>query len=303
MSLLAVTGGTGFVGGHLLRHAPEAGHSLRALTRRDQPALPNASWVPGALGDDASLARLVDGADAVIHIAGAISARDREGFHEANVEGTEKLIEAAARAGVRRFVHVSSLAAREPGISDYGWSKALAEDAVRTSGLDWTIVRPPAVYGPGDRETLQLFAMARRGLVALPPAGRLSLIHVRDLVDLLLACLNAPQTIGQLYEPDDGTHKGLSHKDFALALGRAVGSRVRSVSLPGPLVKLGARFDRAVRGDNAKLTPDRARYFLHPDWVASDEAKPPETVWRPAILLENGLRDTARWYRERGWLR
>ena len=88
---------------------------------------------------------------------------------------------------MRRFIHVSSLSAREPALSDYGWSKAKSERLVAASGLDWTIIRPPAVYGPGDRETFELFKMARRGIVALPPRGRFSVIHVEDLCRLILA--------------------------------------------------------------------------------------------------------------------
>lgn len=303
MSVIAITGGTGFVGAHLIRMASDAGHGVRALTRRDQPPQPGVTWIDGSLSDRQALAALVAGADAVIHVAGAISASDRDGFHRINVSGTQAMIEAAHAADVSRFIHVSSLAAREPDLSNYGWSKAESEALVQTSGLDWTIVRPPAVYGPGDRETLSLFEMARRGWVALPPRGRLSLIHVRDLCDLLLACLNIDATIGKLYEPDDGTHNGLSHIEFARALGRAQDRIARPVSLPGMLVRAGARLDRLVRRGGAKLTPDRARYFCHPDWVADPQKQPDPAHWKPAILLDNGLRDTARWYREQGWLR
>jgi len=283
--------------------AIEAGHSVQALTRRDQPPQPGLRWTKGVLTDRIALAALVDGCDAVIHVAGAISAPDRDEFHRINVGGTQAMIDAARAASVTRFIHVSSLAAREPELSNYGRSKAESETLIRASELAWTIVRPPAVYGPGDRETLVLFEMARRGWVALPPHGRLSLIHVRDLCDLLLACLNNDATIGKLYEPDDGTHNGLSHVDFARALGHAQGRTARAVSLPGTLIRAGARLDRLIRRGGARLTPDRARYFCHPDWVADPEKQPDPAHWKPAILLDNGLRDTARWYREQGWLR
>lgn len=302
MSVLAITGATGFVGGHLLHRAVARGHGIRALMRRPQPDFQHVEWIAGALDDAESLATLARGADAVIHVAGMINAPSRAAFAECNVAGTERLIAAAKRAGVRRFVHVSSLAAREPAISDYGWSKNLSERVVEGSGLDWTIVRPPAVYGPGDRETLDLFRMAGRGFVLLPPRGRISLIHVADLADLLLACLDAPQTVGRIYEPDDGTHCGWSHEDFARALGRARGRKVRALSIPAPVMRLGARLDRAARRDKAKLTPDRARYFAHPDWVARPERHPPARLWSPKILTEKGLRDTAIWYAGEGWL-
>ena len=303
MNRIAITGGTGFVGGHQLDRALASGLQINALTRRVQPKRDGVTWVEGSLEDGDSLGRLMTGADAVVHVAGAISARGRDAFRAANLDGTERVIAAARANQVRRLVHVSSLAAREPGISDYGWSKALAEDAVRGSGLDWTIVRPPAVYGPGDRETLELFRMARRGFVLLPPRGRMSLIHVDDLARLLLACIEAPKSIGALYEPDDGTHNGLSHRQFAQTLGRAVGKRVTTLSMPGFALRIAARLDRLARRRRAKLTPDRARYFCHSDWTADPARMPPAALWTPAIPADEGLADTAAWYRAQGWLR
>ncbi|MGJ8537480.1 MAG: NAD-dependent epimerase/dehydratase family protein [Parasphingopyxis sp.] len=303
MSVYAVTGGTGFVGGRLLELAISAGHRVRALTRTERPACDGVDWVPGTLGDRENLHTLAQGADAVIHIAGAIRAADRTAFAAPNIQGTQNMIDAARRARVSRFIHISSLTAREPDVSDYGWSKAESEKIVQDSGLDWTILRPPAVYGPGDRETLELFSMARRGLVILPPKGRTSLIHVEDLCRLILATIASDATISAFYEPDDGTRNGLSHVEFAHALGRAVDRSVRAVSMPAPLVRLGARLDRLFRGENAKLTPDRARYFCHSDWVANPALTPPADMWLPSIPYEAGLADTARWYREQGWLR
>ncbi len=148
---IAITGATGFVGGHLIRAARERGYELRALTRGWRPPQDGIDWVEGALDRPEALHKLARGADAVVHIAGLINAPDRAGFAAVNVAGTAAMIDAARRAGVRRFVHISSLAAREPSLSDYGWSKAKAERLVAASGLDWTILRPPAVYGPGDR--------------------------------------------------------------------------------------------------------------------------------------------------------
>lgn len=302
MSVYAVTGGTGFVGGHLLELAIDAGHRIQALTRTERPYSDGIDWIPGALGNQESLHALAEGADAIIHIAGAIRASDRAGFAAPNIEGTQAVIEAARKAGVSRVIHVSSLTAREPDVSDYGWSKAESEKIVQDSGLDWTIIRPPAVYGPGDRETLELFAMARRRFVVLPPTGRTSLIHAQDLSRLMLASIDANAASGAIYEPDDGTPGGLSHTAFGKALGRAVGRPVMPLSIPAPLIRLGARADRLFRGENAKLTPDRARYFCHPDWVVNPALRPPADIWTPSIPYETGLADTANWYREQGWL-
>src|SRR5690606_636910 len=139
------------------------------------PACEGVEWVPGDLADRAALARLVAGADAVLHIAGVVNTPDPTGFHLGNVAGTEAVIEAAEAAGVRRLVFVSSLAAREPGLSAYGKSKRHAEEVVQTSGLDWTVVRPPAIYGPRDREILELFKAARWGVVPMPSEGSASI--------------------------------------------------------------------------------------------------------------------------------
>lgn len=299
---LAVTGGTGFVGSRLLGLAVETGHQVRALARRPMEPRGGVDWVRGALDDLAALGSLVEKADSVIHVAGVISGRSAADFERCNVEGTRAMLAAAAAAGVRRFVHVSSIAAREPGLSLYGGSKSRSEALVAASALPFAIVRPPAVYGPGDTETLELFKMARLGLVLLPPAGRLSLIHADDLARLLLALAEPGAPGGATFEPDDGRPGGWTHKEFAKALGRAVGVRSASLSVPPSLLRLGARADRLLRGDQAKLTADRAAYFCHPDWVADPALAVPLELWRPEIETPDGLAATARWYRASGWL-
>jgi nucleoside-diphosphate-sugar epimerase len=300
--ILAVTGGTGFVGQRLIDLAIERGHQVQALTRRPQESRDGVEWIEGSLENRDVLERLVTSSDAVIHVAGVINARDAAGFEAGNVTGTLSMLAAATAAGTRRFVHVSSLAAREPKLSQYGASKARSEELVRGSGLDWTIVRPPAVYGPGDKETLELFRMAKAGFILLPPKGRLSLIHVDDLARLLLALAESPSPKKEVLEPDDGRSGGWTHREFASALARAVGRRAVSLATPRPLLRFGAVVDRFVRRDKAKLTPDRAAYFCHPDWVVSASSTPAKDVWRPEIATDQGLAETAAWYRAKGWL-
>ena len=297
--ILALTGATGFVGTRLVEAALARGDTVRALTRRAQPVREGVTWVEGALDRPATLATLVEGADAVIHVAGVVNAPDRAGFAAGNIAGTQAMVAAARTAGVPRFVHVSSLAAREPALSDYGWSKAGAEEAAHTAP-GWTIVRPPAVYGPGDLEIRDLFRAARMGVVPLPPRGRLSAIHVDDLAALLLALADAPADHAT-YEPD-GPDGALTHAAFARAIGTAVGRRVVPLHLPAAGLRLAARGDRLLRGQRAKLTPDRVAYMTHPDWTADPAKAPPPALWRPRIALAGGLADTARWYRARGLL-
>jgi nucleoside-diphosphate-sugar epimerase len=299
--MLAITGGTGFVGSHLMEAALAAGHTVKALTRREQPPRDGLQWVEGSLEDRDSVRRLVTDADAVIHVAGVINAPDAVGFNEGNVAGTLAMLAAATAGGVHRFIQVSSLAAREPKLSLYGASKARAEELVQRSGLDWAIVRPPAVYGPGDKETLELFRMAKLGMLLMPPAGRLSLIHVDDLAVLLLA-LVAPAPGNIVIEADDGRPGGWTHREFGRALGRAVGTRPVIMSSPALFLRLAARADQLVRGPRAKLTTDRAAYFSHRDWVVDPRLAAPPELWRPRIDTLQGLTTTADWYREKGWI-
>lgn len=299
---LAITGGTGFVGSTLIRMAVEAGWTVRALTRRPQEEQQGVVWVSGALNQPESLAQLLSGADAAIHVAGITNTPTREGFAAGNIAGTQAMIAAAEAAGVRRFIHVSSLSAREPALSNYGWSKAEAEKCVEASNLEWTMVRPPAIYGPGDTDHLDLFKAAKLGIMPLPPRGRISEIEVSDLAALLLALIGDPPSIGKCYEADDGRDGGWSHAEFARAIGQAVGKSVLPLYMPAALVTLGARVDRLLRGDKAKLTPDRAAYFCHNDWVIDPAKRPPSTLWVPQVSTPQGLAATAAAYRAAGWL-
>jgi len=288
----------------VLAKALADGQRVRALTRRPQEPRDGVEWILGTLEDQRQLEKLVAGADAVLHIAGMVNAPNRAAFEACNSTGTAAVIAAMKAKGVRRLVHVSSLAAREPQLSDYGWSKAEAERHVEGSGLDWTMIRPPAIYGPHDAEFLELFQMAQWGFILLPPDGRVSIIHADDLADLLVAMARTQvhATHDQIYEVDDGRHSAWTHKTLAKAIGRAVGRNVVPLSMPAPLVKLGARIDRLIRRDKARLTPDRASYFCHPDWSSRVVMAPPESVWRPQIDTELGLAATAAAYRERGYL-
>jgi len=302
--LLAITGATGFVGHAVLDAAAAAGWDVRALTRRRQEARAGVEWVQGDLDDERALRRLVTRASAVFHIAGVVNSPDPAGFEVGNVRGTLNIVNAALDAGVNRFIHVSSLSAREPQLSVYGASKRRGERIVSASSLDWTIVRPPGVYGPRDTEMFELFRLARRGIVPLPPAGRVSLIHVGDLAALLLALIPGGEDVtGLTFEPDDGCPGGWSHVEMARAIGMAVGKRPFALSLPRRVLEWVARADRIVRKGRAKLTLDRVGYMCHPDWTADAAMRPPPERWSPQVETTVGLHATAGWYRDMGWLK
>lgn len=305
--IIALTGATGFVGQAVLDAALEKGYAVRALTRRTQPDRNGVDWVGGDLADMAALSELLSGAEAVIHVAGVVSSPDLAGFEAGNVTGTLNVIETMVAKGIRRLVHVSSLSAREPELSAYGASKAKAEKFIFASPLDWTIVRPPAIYGPRDREMFELFRAARWGVMPMPKDGRASMIHVEDLARLLVALVPADGEVmggvsGRIFEPDDGKPQGWDHYETALAIGWALGKRPKVIGLSREMLMRMARLDNFLRGPKAKMTPDRAAYFSHPDWVVSPEAAVPPAIWKPRIETREGLRATAEWYREQKWL-
>ena len=273
--LVAVTGATGFVGPHLVAALARRGWKLRLLIRRWSP-LPSlagveAEIVLGDLADEAALRRLVDGADAVIHAAGLIKARAPADFLAVNRDGTARL---SALAPEARFILLSSLAAREPQLSPYAASKRAAEEVVAGRTGPWLAVRAPAVYGPGDRETLAYFRVAARGLAPRPrlDGARLSLIHVEDLAEALALAVERPPP-ASVYEIDDGREGGYGYGDMAAAAGAALGRAVRSLPIPRIAMEAvgwanGLR--HALGGAAQILTPAKVRELFHPDWTVHD---------------------------------
>ena len=301
---LAITGATGFVGQAVLDQIEQSLHFARALTRREQQPRRGVQWVRGDLSDKTALDELIANTQAVIHVAGLTNTPELAEFETANVVGTQNVLDAAAKAGVAKFIFVSSLSAREPQLSAYGASKEKAEQLVRASDLDWSIVRPPAVYGPRDKDMLDLFKAAEFGVVPLPPRGATSIIHAVDLARLLVALCEADTGVRRkTFEPDDGREGGWSHTELGEAIGRAVGRQsTYAINLPADILRLAAGVDKWFRGDNAKLTADRVGYMLHPNWVVRSANAVPAEIWAPMIEGEVGLKQTADWYEREGWL-
>ena len=311
--VLAITGATGFIGQALL-HAAAAGRwQPRILTRRypGDCLVPGHSLevVPGDLNDPTALKDLLEGATAVIHLAGLIKALRAADFFAANAGGTERLLQVAAEVNPKAaFIHVSSLAAREPQLSSYAASKRAGEDKVRDLAGDrpWAVIRPPAVYGPGDTATLPLFQAARRGLLPYPaaPGARVSLIHVADLAALLLAVAgrlaDGALPSGRLAEVDDGQAGGYGWREMLEGLAKAAGHPLRSWRMPRPLLVLPAMANDLLC--RLRHRPDVFGYeklaeLYHLDWVARPSDLPLIVRWQPDFHLENGFRDTFDWYR------
>ena len=268
MARLALTGATGFVGRAVLNSALIAGHEVRALTRRPQARThEKLTWVSGALGE--ADAELVEGCDAVIHIAGLIKARRRADYFEVNADAVAALREAA---GERRFVLLSSLAAREPGLSDYAASKRAGEAAL-SDHPDALIIRAPAVFGPGDTATRPLFRLMDRGI--LPVAGgtawrkqRIAYVFIRDLAGYIVEQTTTDLT-GTV---TPSTAPGLRWSEFAELSSRAIGREIRLLPLPPALLKPVAAATSVTSrlAGVGHLTLGKLREFRHDDWSVSE---------------------------------
>ena len=306
MSLLvAITGATGFAGRHTVSELLQRGHRLRALARSPQSASfpEGVETVPGDLSNAAALKDLVTGADAVVHLAGALTAFDRQGYFRVNVDGSAALIDAALEAGTRRFVHVSSLAAREPQLSHYAASKRAAEEAVmgRGAGLNAVILRPPAVYGPGDKGTLPLIRELTRPIAAIPGRAdaRFSLIHARDLARIIAVSVEGVEQ--GIMEVSDGKPGGYAWPDLIAAASVLRGAPIRAVFLPRAIpsaVALGAEALARLQGRPGMINRGKIAELYFPDWVSREG---PLALPDP-IGFEQGLAETVAWYRAAGWL-
>jgi nucleoside-diphosphate-sugar epimerase len=302
---VALTGASGFVGRHILARAAAAGYRLRVLARDPDrlPTLPrHTEVVHGGLGQPAALAELVRDAVAVIHCAGAVRGVTRAQFDRVNVAGSAAVAEAAAAAGAGRFLQISSLAAREPRLSAYAGSKRAGERAAQAAAgaMPVTIYRPPAVYGPGDREMLSLFRVMARGYAPVfgDPAARFSLIFVGDLADAAVAWLNAATPPAAVFEPDDGCPGGHGWADVCETVASITGRPVRPLRLPPAVLALPAGLNYAagrLTRFAPMLTPGKLRELRHPDWVCRGGELEAALDWRPAYSLRAGLLATPGW--------
>ena len=310
--IAALTGASGFLGGHLGRALEGAGYRVRILARRDpsmRAGLEAASEVVvGRLADEDALAVLVRGCEVVVHAAGLIKARRRQDFTTVNVEGSRRLAGAAARhAPDARMLLVSSLAAREPGLSAYAASKRAAEDAVRAvlAPERLTIARPAAIYGPGDRETLALFKAAKGPVAPLPGSdrARVALIHVADAAAQIAALARTPAS-GAVRALADGRPEGYGWREIIATAAGALGARPALAPLPAlAVLAFGAASGLAsgLLGSTPILTLGKARELVHRDWSIAPEERAPDAP-RPRYDLEDGFVDTVAWYRGQGWL-
>lgn len=311
-----VTGGHGFLGSHLVDLLLGRGYAVRCLLRPGRPeALLRGLPVEIARGDIASgdgLAAAVEAQETVFHVAGLIAARSPAEFHAVNAVGAGRLAAAAAQAGCRRLILVSSQAAAGPSpdgrpideerppnpLTHYGRSKLLGEQAVAQAGVPFTVVRPPAIYGPRDRALLPFFRLAALGFAPGldGPGRRFNLLHARDVATGVLLAAEAEGARGRVYFLSDG--EGYGYGDIARSMGRAFHRSLRRVPVPDFALDLLAAFtDEAssLLGLAPVFGRDKARELKARWWLCSAARAERELGWRPSIGLDEGMRETAEW--------
>lgn len=322
-----VTGGTGFLGSHVVEELSRRGRPVRALVRRNSntlflKTLPGVELSEGAVDDTNSLRAALEGVDQVVHAAGLVKAKSPDEFRAINTQGTENLLDAALAHGVRRFVLVSSLAAVGPSdaegrpvpldaaprpVTHYGRSKLLSEEALlrRKHELDVIVLRPAAIYGPRDREIFAFFKSVALGVLPMtnPPQAKLSMIYGPDCASACVRALDADVPSGTRLSLDDGSVHTFA--ELIQAVERAIGKRAwlrlplpkRAVLGIAGLTELyGKVTNRAVM-----LTRDKCNE-LFDQWVCDGSHAQKALDWAPAVAFEEGVERTVAWYRKMGWL-
>lgn len=296
---IALTGATGFIGRALQRELLGAGHAISVLVRprssNRQLIDPRATAIEVALDDSVELAVALADVDAVIYCAGSVRGCDFDDFVPANINGIKVICDLLAGRPEARLLLISSLAATRPHLSHYARSKFEGEQVLdRHPGLAWTVLRPPAVYGPGDVELLPLFRAIRSGLAVLvgPRLQRLSLLHVEDLARAVVGWLDAGSRCKQrCYAIDDGRTDGYAWPDIV----RAVRGERFVVQLAIPhflmsaIVHINLKFARWLRRA-PMLTPGKLRELSETSWLCDNSPFVADTGWCPRITLEDGAR-------------
>jgi nucleoside-diphosphate-sugar epimerase len=269
--------------------------------------------IPLDLSRPEDFAGALEDVDIVVHAAGITRARREEDYFLINTEGTRRLAEAAARAGVRRFVLIGSLAAcgpdakndRDRSESAYGRSKLEAESHLRAldGRMEIVTLRPAAVYGPRDTDLLPLFKIAYRGFLVLPPGeGLLQPVYATDVARATLAAAHKPVGFGPYLVAEATSY---SWQDIIAGLEGVLGRRIRVLRLPATVFELAGRAAERVaktRGSVPIFDERRARDLAVHTWTCDPSSTEKALGWRAEVSLTEGLDLTARWYRKVGWL-
>lgn len=319
---IGLTGATGFVGSHLLEALLSGGAKVRVLVR-DPGKLPEdaraqVETVVGDLSQPLALQRFVQGLGTVLHLAGLVRAPRRDWFFAANAVGTANVVAAAEAAGAEaKLVYVSSLAAAGPApkpegrapddppspISAYGRSKLEGEKAVSDYRGSWAILRPPAIYGPRDRDVFQFFHMASRGVLVCPAGERY--VTVAFVGDVVLAVLRAATSSpsGRVFHLGEPTPYAM--RELLRQLAEAGKVRAKLVLLPGAVFRLAGLFGDALQLlglHQVAMTSDKARELLARHWTSQTRPSLAALGLPDPVPFAVGAELTWSWYRKRGWL-
>jgi len=318
--MILVTGGTGFIGRHLLEHLAAGGETVRALVRRSRVARslpPGVETVYGDLSSGEGISDALRGAASVIHLAGVTKALRPGDYYTGNVRATEQLALAMAGQGIR-LLHVSSLTAVGPSsgvpltedaephpLSHYGRSKLEAEQMVRRLVPDAVIVRPPVVYGPRDTDVFQLLKSISKGLVLEISGGErwFSAIYVRDLVEGFLAALRNPAAAGRTYFLSHP--KPVSWRQLGASAARIMARTPRVITVPFPVahaVGACAEIWARLTGKPGIISRDKIAEARCMAWTCDTARAARELGFVAPTALDTGLAATLAWYKEAGWL-
>ncbi|MFQ5643447.1 MAG: NAD-dependent epimerase/dehydratase family protein [Thiogranum sp.] len=304
---VAVTGATGFIGQAICRLLHATGWQVRALVRSGARAHALEGFiderVTGDLDNREALDRLCSNAVAVVHCAGVVRGVDARAFDHVNVDGVRNLVELMlSHTSPARLLCLSSLAAREPALSFYAASKYAGEQVLeqQAAALNWIALRPPAVYGPGDREMLPLFRLMARGIAPVfgEKDARFSMIHVEDIARLVVRWLQCEAVVNGVYSLHDGRQGGYNWEDVTAIVSGLCRRPVRAVSIPSFMLSVPAWANRWLArwlGYAPMLTPEKLRELRHPDWVCDNEAIQQVLDWQPGLQLAEGLQKTPGW--------
>ena len=301
----AVTGGAGFVGGALINLLLDQDFDVAALIRDPSRVdfCDRVEIVKGDLADTGALQRIAADADFFFHLAGVTFPHNDALYETVNVEGARQAALAAAKAGAK-FVHASSMSAREPHVSPYAHSKRKSETVVaEASGENpWVGLRLPPIYGPGDTATLPFFKLVKAGFALAPrtnPPARASLLFVRDASRALLAAAREPVS-GAVFEVGDETPEGREWLEIGKLLGNIMNKKVKAIAAPRPAVAMFhniSRFSASITGKTPDIRTGQVNEFFHPDWSARENLFSVAANWRPETPLSIGFEETVRWYR------
>jgi len=328
---VAVTGGTGFVGSHIVEALLENDYEVSCLLRPGRPL----GWLEGldirvcrgTIDSGEGLDELLEGCHTVIHAAGLTRALSEDQFRAVNVLGSAKLSAAARRSGenssaarIGHIIAISSQAAVGPSpddkgvsadatprpLSPYGRSKVEMEAVMRETAnpIPCTFLRPPTVYGPRDKDTRGLFAMAKHGVrVSLNKRSRLSFLYAKNLADATIACIERPSAWGQAFMLADG--EALSWAEFTAMIADVAGRRGMAFSVPSWMLSTAAGFSALTR-PFARTPPlvnrDKVREGRQERWIADTEKTERLLGFRPRWTTTQGIAETYAWYESKGWL-